>query len=304
MDIQTEVLTITPDMAKELLEKNTNQQRAVSKHSVARYAEEMKNERWIFNGEAIKIDEHGNLIDGQHRLLACIKSDTAFESLVIKNLPSTVFHTLDTGKVRRVNDCFSMIGVASPNDLAAAIRLTMTYSRLNPNQTLMDGTRKGNITNVDAIDFYEADRESWDHTMYEVRAYNYKFAYQMLAPAVFGLLFHMFKQIDEEMHRVFFNTIATGEPALKFDNPSLSCPVAAARNRLIQFKLENGKYGHSRYIHHAKIAFCLHAWNCLLANEGVVNFPRVETKVWPVIANDPYRKSSVKEEIQEELALA
>ena len=73
--------TITPEYAKELLDYN-KKNRSLSKATVDRYAEDMRKDNWQQNGEAIKIDWDGNLIDGQHRLAACVKSGVSFDKLL------------------------------------------------------------------------------------------------------------------------------------------------------------------------------------------------------------------------------
>ena len=78
---------ITPEMAKEFLAANAQNQRKVNKSRVAKYAGEMLNGTWIYNGESIVITESGKLIDGQHRLLAVIESDIEIEVALITDVP-------------------------------------------------------------------------------------------------------------------------------------------------------------------------------------------------------------------------
>ena len=61
------IIEITPEMAQRYLERNTHNRR-LSERSVRELVTAIKNDEWQVNGEAIKVDEEGNLIDGQHRL--------------------------------------------------------------------------------------------------------------------------------------------------------------------------------------------------------------------------------------------
>ena len=68
------IKVIGPDQAKAYLALN-QVNRKVNSADVERYAEEMRMGRWKgVSGETIKISKSGRLLDGQHRLLAIIKS--------------------------------------------------------------------------------------------------------------------------------------------------------------------------------------------------------------------------------------
>ena len=65
--IITKTLDITPDMAAQMLERNT-MNRNISQLNVTRYANDMASGAWEQNGETIKIAEDGTILDGQHPL--------------------------------------------------------------------------------------------------------------------------------------------------------------------------------------------------------------------------------------------
>ncbi len=79
--------TVTPEMAKKFLESNHENQRKLSKSRVTRYAEEIRNEMWLYNGESIIISESGRLIDGQHRLAAILEAGLAIDTVLITDVP-------------------------------------------------------------------------------------------------------------------------------------------------------------------------------------------------------------------------
>lgn len=88
MNITQEI--ITPEMAREYLKFNTENYRSLSKDRVISYAGDMKNGEWQMNGEAIKFDETGKLIDGQHRLHAIIRAGVPVEMLVVRGVQESV----------------------------------------------------------------------------------------------------------------------------------------------------------------------------------------------------------------------
>jgi hypothetical protein len=78
---------ITPVMANEMLGKNADNQRKVNKARVEKYAIEMRNGMWLYNGESIIVTENGRLIDGQHRLLAVLESNVSIEVSLVDDVP-------------------------------------------------------------------------------------------------------------------------------------------------------------------------------------------------------------------------
>lgn len=121
-NLDMRVVHITPQMAKEWLEKNTRN-RPIIASSVKHYAAQMRNRKWRLTGEAIKFDKEGNLVDGQCRLTACVQSGVSFTSLVVGNVPEEAFNVMDQGSIRTPAHAFGRDGKARYSMLAAAVRL-------------------------------------------------------------------------------------------------------------------------------------------------------------------------------------
>ena len=81
--MNVEVEKITPELAKKYL-ANNKINRGLNKNSVAKYATSMQEGRWKLNGEPIQFNCDGTLINGQHRLQACVRADTSFDTLVAR----------------------------------------------------------------------------------------------------------------------------------------------------------------------------------------------------------------------------
>lgn len=73
VNINDVVETITPDRAKQLLEMNTRN-RNVLHSNLDILTEEIRKGRFVANGDAIRIAKDGTILDGQHRLLACVRA--------------------------------------------------------------------------------------------------------------------------------------------------------------------------------------------------------------------------------------
>lgn len=124
--VTTEVVTITPGMAEAWLETNTANRRP-SRSLISRYAREMSEGRWRFTGDPIRFDANNTLIDGQHRLLAIVKSGVAMTCPVIYGLPTEARDVIDTGKSRTNQDVLALHGFANPNRCASVARLLLMY---------------------------------------------------------------------------------------------------------------------------------------------------------------------------------
>jgi len=120
-----EVKEITPELATEMMKMNTGN-RPIRQSRVTELARIMKAGEWRLNGEAIK-QNGSRLLDGQHRLLGVIESGVTIQSLVVSDLPTDVFGTLDGGTARNHADFLAVLGEKSCNVLAAGLRLVNMY---------------------------------------------------------------------------------------------------------------------------------------------------------------------------------
>jgi len=86
---------ITPADAQKLIEHNQHNRPIRDRH-VARIANEIKLDRWKFNGDTIKLADTGDVLDGQHRLWAIIMADKPVETIIVNGIARDAFATIDT----------------------------------------------------------------------------------------------------------------------------------------------------------------------------------------------------------------
>lgn len=100
--MQIEVIEIGPLLATSLLLKNTIN-RAISKVAVDQYARDMEAGNWKLTHQGILIGKDGVIIDGQHRLLAIVKSNTTQKMLVTidESFETPLDAPIDTGNKRQ-----------------------------------------------------------------------------------------------------------------------------------------------------------------------------------------------------------
>jgi hypothetical protein len=78
---------------------------------------------------ALAFDTDGNLIDGQHRLLAVIESGQSQFMLVVRNVPKSVQEVIDAGAARSGADALKLSGRVDSNHpaVAAAARIAILW---------------------------------------------------------------------------------------------------------------------------------------------------------------------------------
>jgi len=131
-DLDTKTETITPEKAAEYLALMEGNRKKKPK-AIRLYAADMAAGRWELNGEAIKFNGR-RLVDGQNRLHACIRSGSAFRTLVVRGVDERATRTMDNGVKRGVADAmhmFSDSALPNANTVAACARLVMAL-RVRP----------------------------------------------------------------------------------------------------------------------------------------------------------------------------
>lgn len=110
LGIRTQWIEIDPARAQLWLENNFRN-RPVSEDVVAAYARDMTNGAWTSTHQGIAFNDRDELIDGQHRLLAIVRSGVTVRMMVTFGLPSkiegkemTTMDAVDRGRTRSVAD--------------------------------------------------------------------------------------------------------------------------------------------------------------------------------------------------------
>lgn len=254
MKIITTTETITPAIAESWLEKNKNN-RPLRDHHVKTLAKDMKEGRWMLNGEAIIFDAAGNLLDGQHRLWAAFDHGVSFDTLVVRGVSPDAFKTLDSGMKRSAGDVLVKAGMTYGTLSAAALRLVHFYEtgrrdhlaiqRMSNAETLVMAKKYPRISEAVALVGPNG---------------NLKRLCSLTAAASTA---YFILETDKERVDAFFGALATGEN-LKKGDPRLTC-----RNFFVNAKARGAS------IHHrVQFALLIKAWNAFIEDRdmGVLKF--------------------------------
>ena len=120
---------ITPKQAENYLEENVENNRPVLDRHVAVLARDMKTGNWVQNGETIKFNGTGALLDGQHRLWACIEAKVPFTTAVARGVPN--LEDVDRGRSRTMSHILAMRQVMNATKVSVAIRTIWRWENTN-----------------------------------------------------------------------------------------------------------------------------------------------------------------------------
>lgn len=121
------VCTITPEIAKFALSTTNKKNRPISPTKVIDYSKDMQNNNWTMTGETIKFGSDRLLKDGQHRLEACVRANTAFPTHAVFGIDPETFQHIDIGKLRNGADTLAMMGVPNAKHCSSIIKMVIAY---------------------------------------------------------------------------------------------------------------------------------------------------------------------------------
>lgn len=226
--LEATIMFVTPQLAEEWLGRN-DANRNLRPSRVSKYARDMRAGRWALTGEAVKFDNNGNLIDGQHRLTAVRDSGETVEMLIVRGLAPTVRGVIDTGARRSASDALRMAGnQAATRSMAATVRLLIA---IRSGAVTRAGDIPAEVTHSEVIDFYDLHRELLD---YSVNFANRNCRKMHARPS--ALAAAMFLAADRNLEK--FTAFATSVAELRFGTPG-RCPIRALYKRLESLRDES-----------------------------------------------------------------
>jgi hypothetical protein len=149
-------MTITPEMAEVMLERNVSEEwknRPKSQTALERYTKKMKSGGWFYTGQTIIFSSDGKLINGQHTLTACVRSGATIDHLVAFGVDEQAFKYIDTGTARTPGHMFAIEDIPNYNVSAAACRILYLYDQ----DKNWSGSTSGQVESDDLLVFYFAN---------------------------------------------------------------------------------------------------------------------------------------------------
>lgn len=202
------MVLITPEDALTLLEDHNPHNRSVKEGGIKRWAKEMESGRWDPDASDLKVDYNGNLLDGQHRLLACIRSGKPFGTLLRTGLDPETQHRVDVGIKRNTADTFKLEGIPWATNTAAAILLRRRYEEGEAEGKKVSADLRFDMSADAALEYVKA------HPMHEKMASTADQMYRIgpgVARTVYFAALPMFAEQDETDAQRFADAFIAGE---------------------------------------------------------------------------------------------
>jgi hypothetical protein len=258
------VRLITPELALSwLTEKNIRNRRKMPS-AVDRYASEIRNGRWMLNGESIIFDWNGNLLDGQNRLWAVFETGVPVECLVVTGIDPDAFRTIDKGNKRQIAHDLHVLQEMDTNVLAAALAHLRRLERGDFWSTTAVDRFVSSTEAIETLERYPEIRDSipWGRECKD------------LLPMSLGTFFHfVFSREDAPTANQFFEDLGSGAGLTPTE------PVYHLRERLFKDRLSSA----SKLGVRPKMALVVKAWNKTMAGERCRILRYRSAEAWPDI---------------------
>lgn len=265
--ITTEVVTVTPSMASELLAVEA-MNRPINRAKVRQYAKDMQDGTFPLTGDSIKIGKGGAVLDGQHRLQAVVESGVSMTCVIVRGLEfADVFDRLDGHRPRSLNDVLSIMGVQHAKHMAACTVACYWFD-----ETGVPYASAGGSTHRYAAYYKEHKRELEAGSEFLVS--NTKRATLVgLRPTFIGMGYVVFGRLDADDRDEFLRVLLAGT------NLSESSPIFRLRERMIR----NRQATVTRIGRRGEAALLFKAWNHWRAGNELKQLAwRPENEPFPV----------------------
>lgn len=257
--VETHIVTITPNIAKKLLEMSDKRhQRKINIKHVTFLTREMKKGNFTFNGDSIRQDTEGNIIDGQHRLTACINSGMKFNTLFIKGLDTEQILTINTGQ--RIRSNADILEIAHKkkykyaNQIAGAVKMII---KLNHNHYNISGAKDTNshASSTDFLEFCDNNPNIFEFVETEMRIYSN--GDKLITPSIYLACKWQIQKLNKHAADKFFQLLSDGI-GLKVEHP-----VFNLRKKLINHKLKKNRFLNTKDM----ILSIYRVWNAFMNDE-------------------------------------
>lgn len=258
--IHTNTVTITPEYAEHLLLGYNDGNRPLAKRVWETYARDMAAGHWSLTGEAIILDRDGKLLDGQHRLTACMMSKVPFTTVLVTGVDrNSAFLRMGMGEKRRASHVLAIHGFTNTKVLQAAAKLVWTYQLGSLAQTK----------------YYPSNSEIEDVVRNNPKLAEYvsqSWLKGIPGPgSIVAALRYLFGMADEKAADKFFESLRTGAVGTG------DSPVRVLRDKLMLAK------GREKLSQYETVAIFVKAWNAFILGKsmGTLKFagtgPRAES---------------------------
>ncbi|MBC3785741.1 hypothetical protein [Spirosoma utsteinense] len=242
MHLQLE--TITPELAQQLLDKNTDNRPLRDRH-VLFLSNQMKAGAWQITGDPVKVARSGRLLDGQHRLAAIVRSETAQWVYVAWNCEEEIFSVLDTGRNRSSADVLATAGMKNYVSMSAAAKLLIFHERSRMSSVNNNGRQTTNAVILEYVTTHDLNDSATRAAAWAKRC-------RLLNQGEWVALHYLLSQKNAKQATEFLQQVSTGL------NLTEGHPVFHLRSRL-----QAARDGRFNFTPAERMALTVKAWNAV-----------------------------------------
>jgi hypothetical protein len=208
-----EKFKISPWLAKYILDTDDmmHKNRPLKEDRVIRYRRDMQAGNWSYTGDSIKISPLGRILDGQHRLKACVESDHAFDTVIAFGVEDSAQEAMDGGMPRSNGDKLSLDDHKAGKNIAAAIGWVYRYKEMG----MKPYTGTSRLTYHEMKNFFNNEHRGIEKSN---KICGYMCNKHLGSPSMHMAFHYLFSLSDKSKADDFYKKLSSGAE-LKKENP-------------------------------------------------------------------------------------
>lgn len=252
---------ITPEKAENYLKFNSNN-RSMKQSHVGFLSNQIKQNLFLENGEAIIFDKFGYLKDGQHRLQAISLNDKSFFIPVVRGVEPRCMATYDTGKNRSAADVLKLNGFQYYGVIASLVQSINNYvDKKYKTKVLGMHDRSRSLTNQQILDYVQLNYDWLLEIVSTIETIVPKMKPKLLSTSFIALIVYLIggEKPNKEVYE--FIKHLTGVIKLESSAPLYLCN-----------KLYNSKINREPLNNYYILGMALKAWNYYIDGNPAINY--------------------------------
>lgn len=269
-DFSAEVVTVTPEMAGGWLQKSNFDNRNLRPARVTQYMGDMQRGEWRLTGEPLIFADTGRVLNGQHRLTACVQGKVSFVTLVVNGVPEDYLEHIDSGLPRNIGDVLKFRGHGKwSNEVGQVAKLLICLRR---------GIHMGNRTSIREIGneaVVKVAERNMDEILEALRFSNNLYVKVGVPRRLWAAFMFETWQIDRDTAGKMFYAIQTGADL------KIGSPVLALRNwATVQGRATKDR--RARISDHQVFVAFHKGWNLHRAGKDIQNLRHYDRFIQPL----------------------
>ncbi|MFI1012623.1 hypothetical protein [Streptomyces sp. NPDC020965] len=237
------IIVLHPVLATRLLRRNTRN-RNLRPAAVENYVRDIEAGTWPLNGEALKFDVDGNILDGQHRLHAVSKAGAPVTTLIVGGLPAETQSTMDSGMRRTTADALALADEPNAATVASILRRVWAWE-----QGDRKFARRANPTTTESRALLLKHPEIRRSAEIATRT---RAAFPHIPQSALGTAHFLVNAVDPDDCAWFFQRLADGADL------SPRHPILALRSRVTSERAKEGRILWARHL-----SYLIYSWNAV-----------------------------------------